>query len=75
VKSFSSWAEFAVGGSLIAIGALGINEARNWKAEDVPMELAPSEVFNRSTILLRVSVLLTNVHYLVVVEAASAATL
>lgn len=44
VKSFSSWAEFAVGGSLIAIGALGINEARNWKAEDVSMELSPSEV-------------------------------
>jgi hypothetical protein len=44
VKSLSSWAEFAVGGSLIAIGALGIKEARNWKAEDEAMELAPSEV-------------------------------
>jgi len=43
VKSLSSWAEFAVGGSLIAIGALGIKEARNWKAEDEAMELAPSE--------------------------------
>lgn len=43
VKSFASWAELAVGGSLIAIGVLGIREARGFEVEEKPMELAPSE--------------------------------
>lgn len=43
VQSLASWAEVAVGASLIAIGALGIKEAREWKSDEADLELSPSK--------------------------------
>jgi len=43
VQSLASWTEVAVGASLIAIGALGMNEARLWTAEEAPLELSLPE--------------------------------
>jgi len=43
-KALASWAEVAIGLSLIAIGGLGIKEAREWKAGDSSdFEMSPSE--------------------------------
>lgn len=39
-RSFASWTEAAVGASLIAIGALGIKEARAWDASELSLSAA-----------------------------------
>lgn len=44
IEYLAGWSEVAIGASLIAIGALGMNEARNWKSEaEEPLELSPPE--------------------------------
>lgn len=40
MRSLASWAEVAVGGSLIAIGALGIKEARSWSPDEASHSLS-----------------------------------
>jgi hypothetical protein len=50
VRSLASWTEVAVGASLVAIGALGMKEAREWKAEDAPLDVSPSEVWSACSV-------------------------